>query len=305
MKLALGTVQLGLHYGIGNIMGKPDREEALNIIKYAINNGIDVLDTASSYGNSEVIIGEYVSSKTTEKNFQVVTKIPMIDSENIGIEHLDSLIDKYIKQSMMNLKTNIIDCCLLHDSKNMVSHNGYIIQKLNTLKLGGVIKKIGVSVYTPDEVKRFLEFDCFDMIQVPLNIFDQRLICSGLLQKLKTKGIEIHARSPYLQGLLLMDTEKFPDYLQIAKKPIKEFEFLAREFNLSRAQLALLFVRELKEVDKIIIGCETVDQLKENIQICNSPLLEEKVLNTAKKLFKDIPEIIINPNLWRVNNEST
>ncbi|MEM5650763.1 aldo/keto reductase [Bacillus cereus] len=71
MKLALGTVQLGLHYGIGNIMGKPDREEALNIIQYAINNGIDVLDTASSYGNSEAIIGEYVSSKKQKKIFRL------------------------------------------------------------------------------------------------------------------------------------------------------------------------------------------------------------------------------------------
>ncbi|KEK22452.1 aldo/keto reductase [Bacillus gaemokensis] len=305
MKLALGTVQLGLHYGIGNIMGKPNREEALNIIQYAINNGIDVLDTASSYGNSEAIIGEYVSSKKTGKNFRIVTKIPMIDEKNVGMEHLDRLIDKYIKQSIMNLKTKSLDCCLLHDSKNIDSHNGYIIRKLNTLKLKGEIKKIGVSIYTPDEVRKFLKFDCFDIIQVPLNIFDQRLIYSGLLKELKTKGIEIHARSPYLQGLLLMDVEEIPDYLNIAKKPIKELELLAKEFNLSRAQLALLFVREMKEVDKIIIGCETVNQLKENIQICNLPLLEREVLTSAKKLFKDIPEIIINPNLWRMSNEST
>lgn len=302
MKLALGTVQLGLHYGLTNSSGKPSRKDALSIIHYAIQHGIDVLDTASAYGASEAIIGEYLSSHKSE-NVRVVTKIPKINEAVSTYEDLYTIINKYVQQSLDNLKTVSLDCCLLHDCMNIDSHSGHVIEILNKLKVDGKIKKLGVSVYHPAEVQKVLKTGCFDIIQVPLNILDQRLIHTGLLKELSDHRIEIHARSAYLQGLLLMNPEELPDYLKMAKKPLEQFHLLSKELNLSREQLALLFVRDINEVDKVIVGCETRSQLKENIHIFNLPPLEMDILNLVKGIFSDVPEIIINPSLWRKTDE--
>lgn len=299
MKLALGTVQLGLHYGIANTSGKPSRKDALEIIQYAVKNGVDTLDTASGYGDSEQIIGEYLADYKREKALTVVTKIPEIDQSAYAYDELHSLINQIVGKSARNLKTTILDCCLLHAAINITSHNGYIVNILKRIKEEGKVKKIGVSIYTPAEVQQVLEHDCFDVIQVPFSILDQRLITTGLLQALYKRGLEIHTRSAFLQGLLLMDPEDLPTGLTMAARYLNQFRSLSQDLNLSKAELALLFVRDIQEINKIIVGCENIEQLRENINIFQLPSLRQEVIHDLKEIFNDVQEYIINPSLWR------
>ncbi|UOQ44858.1 aldo/keto reductase [Halobacillus salinarum] len=294
MKLALGTVQLGLSYGVANQSGKPARQEAFNIIDYAVKRGVDVLDTAAAYGESEEIIGAYFSKNPPRHKVRIITKIPGIDAGT----NEKWVVPATIQKSLADLQLTRLDGCLLHDPKNIDSHGGAVMRELMALKKQGTVEKIGVSVNKPSEVERFLELDGLDIIQVPLNVFDQRLTQSGLLGKLSQKGVEIHTRSALLQGLLVMDPDQLPANLTFARQPLLDFQKLAASVHLTPAELALLFVRDLPEVDKLVIGCETVRQLQENVRIYQLPPLKKEIIELVKTTFAHMPEQIITPSRW-------
>lgn len=298
MKLALGTAQLGMPYGIANVYGQPHQLEALNILQKAVFYGINLCDTSPSYGASEKIIGQF-NNANKNRRIKVVTKIPYIDNSQVySLEEIYTLLKSAVLESCANLNLSVLDYCLLHAPVNMKSHEGMVVRVLEELKHEGLIKKIGVSVYSPVEVKYFLEFNNFDAIQIPLNVFDNRLIEMGLLAELYNKGIEIHARSIYLQGLLLMEERDIPSYLNKSINFIKKLGHLAREISLTPTQLAFLYIRDMKEVNRMIIGCETLSQLEENIMTCQLPPLQDGVEIEIRKLFTNVPEYIINPSKW-------
>ncbi|MBY0600233.1 aldo/keto reductase [Bacillus bingmayongensis] len=301
-KLTLGTAQLGNHYGIANKTGMPTREKSLEIIDYAICHGVDSLDTASGYGDSEVLIGEYIESQkleNTEKIPSVITKIPSVHSNSLlTFDERYQFMEKTISDSLARLRLSQLDSCLLHDPLDIIAHHGEVVQHLIKFKKNHLVKKIGVSVYEPKEIETVIELDCFDVIQVPINIFDQRLIKTGLLKKLCASNIEIYGRSIYLQGLLLMSPSELPDHLKDAKIPLNKLEVLAKELRLSVMEMAMLYIRDLPEILKIIIGCETMEQLKHNLQIINLPPLTESIVNEIQDVFQDLPNKIIDPRKW-------
>lgn len=301
-KLTLGTAQLGIHYGISNKIGVPPREESLKIIDYAICHGIDSLDTASKYGNSEALIGEYIEFQCVEKNGtppSVITKIPSVHSNNLlTFNERYQFIEKTILDSLSRLKLSQLDCCLLHDPIDMIAHHGEVVQHLLELKKKHLVKKIGVSIYEPEEAEKVIELDCFDVIQIPINIFDQRLIRTNLLNKLYKSNIEIYARSIYLQGLLLMPPCELPDNLKDAKMYLEHLEVIAKKEGLSIMEIALLYIRDLPEIAKIIIGCETMEQLIYNLRIINLPPLTKSIVNEIHDSFQDLPDKIIDPRKW-------
>jgi len=199
-KIALGTVQFGLDYGIINHSGQVSIDEVKNILDYAKDKGIDTLDTAARYGNSEQVLGE-----VGVNNYRIITKTTPLKN---GV---DGVI-KGLHQSLDNLNIGQVDGLLIHNINDVKDKRfGDLFHKLNELKEEGLINKIGFSTYTPDQVDFLLENFDFDLIQVPFNIFDNRLIQGGQLKALKKKKIEIHARSVFLQGLLL-DFNNLSDY---------------------------------------------------------------------------------------------
>lgn len=301
-KLVLGTAQLGSHYGIANKTGVPTKEESLKIIDYAVCHGIDSLDTASGYGNSELLIGEYIEQqrlKKTEKIPSVTTKIPSVSSSNLlTFNERYRFMEKTILDSLTRLKLPQLDICLLHDPLDMIAHQGESVQHLIEFKKNHLLKKIGVSVYDPKEVEAAIELGCFDVIQVPINIFDQRLVETDLLKKLSAANITVYGRSIYLQGLLLMSPSELPKYLKDAKGPLSDIEKLSIESGLSVMEIAILYIRDLPEISKIIIGCETINQLKQNLQIINLPPLTESIVREVKSISKKFPDKILDPRKW-------
>jgi len=168
------------------------------------------------------------------------------------------------------------------------------------MKNEGLINKFGISGYNPKDVESSLKFKEIDVIQIPINIFDHRLIKTGLLKKLKKNGYIIFARSIYLQGLFFIPLEKLPKKLEVAKKYLIQLKNLSEEFKISTSQLAFLFVRDIPEIASLVIGSENIKQIAENIQFLKDKSLSDDIYREVIEKFSDIPESIINPTLWNI-----
>ena len=295
-KLVLGTAQLGLNYGIANKIGKPEENKAFEIMKYAIENGINYFDTAYSYGNSEIIIGKFLNSYKNYKNkVNIITKMPSLKEEKLDEKNIN---DRFF-ESLYRLDQESIFCYMVHDF-NDIKNNSYLV--LNTffkLKNEGYIKKIGVSVYNENQIKFLIRNFDFDLIQIPINIFDQRVLKDDILLDLKKRGIEIYARSVFLQGLIFLDRDNLPPKFKSIEKYLEKINNISLKFNIPKEDIALLFINSINEIDRIIIGVEKIEQLKKNIGALNRSenFAEiERAIN-FQDLFIENKEII-DPRKW-------
>lgn len=295
-KLVLGTAQLGLNYGIANKTGKPVESEALEIMKYAVENGINCFDTAYSYGNSEIIIGKFLNTYKSYKNkINTITKMASLNKEK---PDEDDINDRFF-ESLNRLGQNSIYCYMVHDFNDIRNNYDLINDVFLKLKEEGHIKKIGVSIYDKSQIKFLLKNFDFDLIQIPINIFDQRLLMDDILVDLKKRGIEIYARSVFLQGLIFLDKYNLPLKFKSIKKQLEKLNDISLKFNISKEEVALLFVNAITEIDKIMIGIEKIEQLKRNIEIVNNFKNIHKMKTIINfKNFAIENENIVDPRKW-------
>ncbi|NAR59720.1 aldo/keto reductase [Acinetobacter haemolyticus] len=301
-KLVLGTAQLGLDYGITNTYGKPDQTTAEKIVKTAIVNGAKFIDTARAYGDSENVLGAILSTGWTGRS-NVITKLsPLIDETLIDISNsIEYSVDSSVYHSCKALRTESIDALLLHRASQMTIFGGKIWSRLLFHRQQGLIRSLGVSVQSPEELENILSIQEVEVIQLPYNVLDWRWdsIISKVIEEKKKRNLTIHIRSTLLQGLLtsqnqdkwrkahVENAESIIDWLKINQKLIGAK---------SIAEFCLRFVNSLNWVDGIVVGVETIEQLLENInficlpEICSSqlevilksrPILEQKTLNPA------------------------
>jgi aryl-alcohol dehydrogenase-like predicted oxidoreductase len=278
-KIALGTAQFGLDYGITNQNGQVSIIEVENILQMAEGGGIDTLDTASAYGNSEEVLG-----RVGVDNFQVVTKTTSL---NGGVNE----VIKRFYQSLNNLNKANVGGLLIHDIDE-VNYKQFdsLFSRLNELKKEGLVNKIGFSTYTPGQVDLLLKNFDFDLIQVPFNVFDNRLIQGGQLKALNNRGIEIHARSVFLQGLLL-NFKNLPGYFSRWKNQFSEYQDTVEKSGLSLLEYALNFALNAQEIDKVLVGVNSEQQLKEIVQAVKDPIsLDAYSINDIN---------LLNPSLWK------
>lgn len=300
-KITLGTAQLGVKYGIANIIGKPNYRSAVKILDFSWNNGINIFDTAPRYGNSEDIIGSFISAKLNEKSKKifVMTKLPPIKLKyDLSFDNIYNFIKSQILQSLNRIKINTIPFYLMHNPSDIFLKDGLAIECLLQLKNEGLIEKFGISAYNSIEVEESLNFKEIEVIQLPMNIFDLRFIENGLLKRLSRKKYIIFARSIFLQGLFFLSPEHLPNYLNPAKEYLIKLRALSKSYEISIAKLAFLFVRDIPEITSMIIGTEKIDQIAENISFLEEKPLSVELVSTIIENFRDIPKDIINPSLW-------
>jgi len=300
-KITLGTAQLGMDYGIANIQGKLDYNKSIEILKYSWDHGISTFDTSPLYGNSEEIIGSFLSSNTNSdfKNFIIISKLPKVEvNGDVTFDSLYSIIKNQLKQSLEILHTEYFPIYLLHNPTDIFIIDGIVIECLNQLKKERLINRIGISIYNLEEAEASLKFREIDVIQLPINIFDHRLIKTGILKKLKDNNYTIFARSIYLQGLFFKLPEALPKNLENAKDLLLRLYKLSSEYNIDIAKLALLFIRDIPEIDSLIIGAEKVEQVADNLKIILEDPLDRDLRQQIYEEFSDISEKIINPSLW-------
>lgn len=291
MKIALGTVQFGFSYGISNTSGRTEEDQVLKILDYAWKNGINTLDTARDYGDSERIIGKFKN----EFAWNIVTKTPSFSEGEISEEQL-KLMRISFNNSLNNLDKRSIDTLLVHSADDLLKPGGaQLFSEMTKIKNSGFVKNIGASVYSDNQIDYLLDHYEIDVIQLPINILDQRLIKSGHLKKIKKHGIEIHARSVFMQGLLLMPLNALPPYFSKIYDNIKKIMLCARQHSMSNLEFALGFVQSLDEIDKVIVGVNTVDQLREIVDSSKIRIDYKKYSNLA---ISDAQ--YINPSNWNL-----
>ncbi|MEF9989120.1 MAG: aldo/keto reductase [Christensenellaceae bacterium] len=290
MELCIGTVQFGLQYGIASA-GRPSEKDAVDILSYATKNGVVTIDTARAYGDAEQCVGQFVQNVPREQ-FRIITKIQPNALD--GVTDYTSVLKQNIQQSLENLHVSYVDGCLFHNAAYV--HNQKALRALHELKSDGFIKKSGISIYTPQEFEAALESPYVDLIQIPYNALDHRL--DALLNTKQARKKEIHARSAFLQGLMLMDT--VPPHLSAAAPLVQKIAAFCAENHLSRTAFALHYVKTQKSIDKLVFGVDNIMQLKQIIEEfqlnVNSCLIKE-----FAEQFADTPIEIVNPALWQKN----
>jgi aryl-alcohol dehydrogenase-like predicted oxidoreductase len=291
MKIAIGAAQFGMNYGISNINGKTTQFEVSRILKYAEKNEINYIDTASKYGDSEQTIGSIVE----QNKYNIITKTPTFHDENIIRNiHLNEL-KKSFKQSLNLLKQNHIYGLLAHSCDDLLKPGGDILfEEMERLKLLGIVNKIGVSVYSSYQIEAILDKYTIDLIQLPLNIVDQKILYDGSLLRLKEKGVEIHVRSVFLQGLLLMPLSKLPIYFSAIKPTLKKFHSYANSLSLTSLELAIAFVNNINQVDQVVVGFNSLEQLKE-VFLASDVVLDP--LDFSDLSINDTN--FTNPSMWK------
>jgi aryl-alcohol dehydrogenase-like predicted oxidoreductase len=296
-KIVLGTAQLGQEYGIANKSGKPKRETAFKILQVAIENGINMLDTAASYGESEQIIGEFIKSEKATIN--IITKIP--PTGKLLANKTD--FKKYLKESFFNslekLHQKKIYGLLLHSFGDFARYRDESLQFFKEIKKGSLAEKTGLSVYSPNEIEETLEDDEIDIYQAPLNVWDNRLIKTGIMKKICSKNKTLFARSIFLQGLFFLPHKQIIERCPEASKYHEKLSFISAKYRVPIDQLAFCFVRDNLNNGHLVIGAESPEQIINNIALLKKAALPSEIINEIERNFSDVPETIINPTLWR------
>ena len=285
MKIALGTVQFGLEYGVANQAGRVQLEDVKNIIQLAFAQGVCTLDTAIDYGDSECTLGQ-----AGVNGWNIVTKLPAVPQ---GCTDVAGWVSMQIEGSLARLGVSQLHGVLLHRPAQLLGEYGQqLLDLMQHLKAHGVTRKIGVSVYSPDELCALEGTIPFDIVQAPLNILDRRLVDSGWAKKLRNQGAELHVRSTFLQGLLLMSPDQRPDKFALFSSIWSEWARWLNETGLTPLQACLGYVSGIAEVDKVVVGVDSVKQLQEILAASNLHL--PSLPNWAQPIDTNL----INPGRW-------
>jgi len=277
-RLALGTVQFGLNYGISNTHGQTGFDEVKKILQKAAQLGIDTLDTARGYGDSEQVIGNCNS-----KSFKIVSKFP-------GTVHSIEELKVSLKMSLLNLQTGSLYAYMAHDADALLK-NPVLWESLKELKEAGAVQKIGYSLYNPDQLQQLLQMKCLPgIVQLPYNFIDRRF--EKYFPLLKSLDCEVHVRSVFLQGLFFLQPASLTTFFE----PVKPLLLLLRERFKSENEIAgflMNFILRTSSIDKLVFGVNTLAQLEENISNLQ--------LTAAEKQFnwdEPVPLDILMPNKW-------
>lgn len=292
MKIGLGTVQFGMAYGVANNNGQVPRQEVAAILALAAASGIKVLDTAALYGNSEEVLGHVLAPG---HEFKIVTKTPRFGGESMDESDVSLLVDTF-QASLRHLRRTAIYGVLIHHADDLLAPGGPALFKaMEGLRNQGRVGQIGVSVYTGKQIDAVLERFPVDLVQLPVSVLDQRLIHSGHLARLKEKGVEVHARSVFLQGLLLREPESLSPYFAKVKGHLQTYREMLKQRGETPLQAALTFVGNLDEVDVVLCGVESREQLA---QLLMSPEGSIEKQEYAKFAIDDVQ--IVNPANWKL-----
>lgn len=283
-KLGLGTVQWGTVYGVANRTGLTPADEVAQILAEARAAGVKTLDTAALYGVAEEVLGTH-----DLRDFRIVTKTPRLDARTGARQLADTLL-----QSLEKLHVDSVYALLVHNADDLLAPGGEaLVEAMRALQRDGNVRKIGVSVYAGEQIRALLQIFTPDIVQAPVNVLDQRLLLDGSLALLRSCAVEIHARSIFLQGLLVLPLDSVPAYFEPIRPVLKRWHDACGEQRMTAVEAAMSFVRELAEVDCCIVGVDTLQQLQQ----CLRDFATERGFD-ARGLACNDPAYV-NPSNWR------
>ena len=294
--LSLGTVQLGCDYGINNKDGKPSMEQSFGILDAAMATGVNTLDTAAGYGDSEAVIGEWLKTVPAGKRPFICTKAKHLD--HTSLDTLRASLKASVEESKKRLGLSQLPLLMLHSCDEYLEDEENMKICFRELKENGDILYSGISAYAHHDYKKIADSG-FDATQIPLNIFDWRQIDNGGLKALKDSGMIVFVRSVYLQGLVFQRPEDLDPRMAFAKETLVKFRALCDKFGMDPAGLALSFVLSLPEVTSLVLGAEKKEQVFQNAETFEKiKLLTKDQMEEIHGSFRDTEFRLLTPSEW-------
>jgi aryl-alcohol dehydrogenase-like predicted oxidoreductase len=288
-QLVLGTAQFGFDYGIANQVGRPSYQAVLKILEQAFEGGVNALDTAALYGESEVVLGRALKDLGLRDRAFVITKFPWVHQARD--EHPGRFLERGITRALGNLGLDRLPLCLFHRYDDLP----YLDAAL-ALKEKGYVEHVGVSVYEPEQALEALSLEGIEAIQIPTNILDRRFLRCEIPTRAERRGIAVFVRSVYLQGVLGLSDDDLPDFLQELHPVRRELAQIAGDQGL--ASLALRFVASLPGVLGVLTGLETLAQLEENLSWMGQGELRRETMERIDRAIPDLPRRLLDMRQW-------
>lgn len=291
--LTLGTVQLGIPYGINNTTGMPDYNASKRILDTAVSLGITSYDTAKGYGVSEQVLGKYFRENGSNKT--LITKISFSGEPHSEIKNK---VRRDILDSIEKLGVEKIPVVLLHNEYHVDEYGDTLSEALKLVKEEGLVSEFGISFSDKTHLLEYTADPIYSAIQLPLNLFDSEEIRNGSVKKLADKGVSIYVRSLYLQGLFFRDPDNLPEKLASAAPILKELRAVAEREGLSMAELALSYLKDLDGITSLVVGCETPEQLIDTAKSMECKPLSASAVARIEELASTVEPVIIRPWEW-------
>jgi aryl-alcohol dehydrogenase-like predicted oxidoreductase len=285
MKLAIGTVQFGLDYGIANTVGKTTQDEARRILDFGHSSGLDTIDTAVAYGDSEQELGRIGLA-----GWRVFSKVPSLPNYQVNCK---AWVLEHVLKSLDRLRIERLEGLLLHSASDLLKENGKdLAAGLQEVKAQGLVGKVGYSIYSPQLLAELIKVMPPDLVQAPFNVLDQRLTRSGWLGRLVDLGTEVHVRSVFMQGLLLMAPENRPSAFEKWREHWHKWDAAVGGLSEKALALCLGFVKAQSGISRVIVGVENEEHLRQVVATWGKATLFE-----ATALACDDPQLV-EPSNW-------
>lgn len=293
---SLGTVQLGMDYGINNSQGKPSLEKSLDILNTALKLGVNSLDTSVGYGDSEQVIGEWLRSLSPAAWPLVTTKVDRLDTSSRAA--LQRSLRDSVALSLSRLGLERIPLLMVHSFEQYAQAPEMVGRAFEELRNDGLIERWGISAYSRHDYQMLADSGA-DAVQVPQNILDWRQINCGGWDALARSGKMIFVRSVFLQGLLFMDPDHLPEQMRFAAPVLARFGSFCREFSMEPAVLAASFVLSLPGVHSLVLGCEEREQVEANAALIDKaqPLTRSQ-MDQLREAFEHVDVHVTDPGTW-------
>lgn len=291
--LGLGTVQWGMQYGVANASGQPNLDEVGAMLGLARAHDINLLDTAYAYGTAEAVLGQQA---VASKGFQAVTKTKPVRVSNVTDAEV-TIVRDGLRESLMRLQTDAVYGVLVHHADALLAPGGDRLWRvLQEFRGERHARKIGVSVYHPWQVERVLEQFDIELVQLPFNLYDRRFAETGVLAKLRERDVEVHSRSAFLQGLLLLEAAELPPHFHAIREHHAHLQQLFRTAGLTPLQGCIGYCLAEPGIDRVLVGCEKQAQLAEIIEAAKVAISDCMLAEMRRYALAD--EAILNPGNW-------
>lgn len=294
---SLGTVQLGMTYGLPSVP-KPSEEDSFALLDRVMELGVDNLDTANNYGESEAVIGRWLETRRRAEKSRpfVVTKIGPLSHGSYDILRDDIL--RQVDGCRANLGVDTLDCLMIHDFDDYDKDQDAIRKIFGELKKNGAYRYSALSAYSRHDYGVIAESG-FDGTQIPLNVFDWTQISNGGIGKLADAGMMIFVRSVFLQGLVFLKPEELDPRMNFCVPYLARYLDLCGEFGLSPAALALSFVLSIPGITTVVLGCQNITQAESNCRLIDEAVrLSDSQMEKLREAFTTIDPRVINPGCW-------
>ncbi|MEO6096885.1 MAG: aldo/keto reductase [Fibrobacteria bacterium] len=296
-RLVLGTLQMGIPYGIANATGVPSRKESFAILDTAWESGVDMMDTAAAYGESEAILGEWMASRNAHP--RIVTKLPPLPKVAHDVESIGLHYETHLQASLARLGRPAVWGLLLHEPEDFLSWPREVAEVLRGFRKQGMASHVGASLYRSDDGQTLLSAPELDLFQIPFNLFDQRFLpSSSQLQTASARSKILLGRSCFLQGFFFLTPEEAAIRVPGSREFLMRLQQIAWTQDMSVRRLALGFALSFPELSGIILGVESAAQMRENQASYREGPLGPELVAMIREAFASVPSSLRDPARW-------